>query len=98
MPKPIKYRFTYKMNWGKKTFKITDTHTGQTMSLREWDLIELSKLVPRFLMEFIKRKGQIKDINGKIYTKEQIIKSLKENEQKTNVGREEEFETDPDSY
>jgi len=99
MPKeirPIKDRFQYQMNWKKSTFKIIDTHTGQTMTLREWNMLELASLLPRFIVMFLRKKGKIKDINGHEFTKEAIAAVLKQNEQRDSKEKIK-FEAYPDS-
>lgn len=94
--KPIKGRFEYQMNWKKSTFKIVDTHTGKTMTLREWDMLHLADLLPQFIVMFLKKKGKIKDMTGHEFTKEVVAAALKQ-DGKREPEKKDTFEAHPDS-
>ena len=95
---PTKGRFEYQANWKKSTFKIVDTHTGNSITLKEWDILHLAGIIPEFIMLFLKKKGKIVDMFGREIIKEEVLKLIKQqNEQKRIEPKiEKTFEANPD--
>jgi hypothetical protein len=94
----IKDRFRCDINWKKSTIKIVDTHTGNIMTLPEWEILHLANILPQVVIMFLKKKGKIKGPDGNEFTREDLIKSLKQKDGKTKPEEEfTKFETDLDS-